>query len=242
MTGVQTCALPIFGVILDGKYDGDDDDSTTIIDKSLSRSPTSSQQSLINRQKGQLVENLLQNRAELMTRNEMEQNVVASEISARQGAVQRTGIILQKKPSTIPSADKLVSPTVATPVSSFAPTDTESTAANANIDDEFMRLRQNIQIITRSTNPLGKNMEYVQEDLDTIHRENEKWRQLALQEELKLQEEKQNTEQQLKGLQSTLLELEQQVHDKVEKINTIKASVLRNDMVIERLLRTVTSS
>lgn len=39
--------------------------------------------------------------------------------------------------------------------------------------------------------------------------------------------------------QAELKEVESQIQDTIEKINTVKASILKGDMVIENLLRTV---
>ena len=41
---------------------------------------------------------------------------------------------------------------------------------------EIEKICSSIQDVTRSANPLGKIMDYVQEDLDSMQKELEKWR------------------------------------------------------------------
>ena len=44
------------------------------------------------------------------------------------------------------------------------------------VQKDIDRLRASIQTLTRSANPLGKIMDYIQEDLDQMQKENEVWK------------------------------------------------------------------
>lgn len=44
------------------------------------------------------------------------------------------------------------------------------------VSKEIERLQGSIQSLTRSANPLGKIMDYVQEDLDSMQKELDRWR------------------------------------------------------------------
>lgn len=219
---------------------GEEEEDTIIIEKSIPTdvSVRTSHFQATNRQKGQLMENLEHNRDELIGKNALEESLQASE--SEEGRPQRsstrTGIILKRR--TASRAGKEVSKTQTI----TAPPGVATREAKTFSEDEFARLRQHVQTITQSTNPIGKIMDYVQEDLEAIHREYEKWKELRSEEESKLQEEQRKTEQQLKTLQSYLIEMDQQISDRIDKTNNLKASILRNDMTFEKLLRAVTST
>ena len=55
---------------------------------------------------------------------------------------------------------------------------------------EIDKLRTSIQTLTRSANPLGKIMDYVQEDLDSMQKELEKWKAENKEHALALKREK----------------------------------------------------
>jgi TRAF3-interacting protein 1 len=44
------------------------------------------------------------------------------------------------------------------------------------VQREVARLRDSIQTLTRSANPLGKLMDFLQEDVDSMQRELDTWR------------------------------------------------------------------
>jgi TRAF3-interacting protein 1 len=45
-----------------------------------------------------------------------------------------------------------------------------------SVQREVARLRDSIQTLTRSANPLGKLMDFLQEDVDSMQRELDTWR------------------------------------------------------------------
>ena len=51
------------------------------------------------------------------------------------------------------------------------------------------QLRESIQIVCKSTNPLGKIMDYIQEDFENMGKEYESWRSEAASQIQKLEEE-----------------------------------------------------
>ena len=55
--------------------------------------------------------------------------------------------------------------------------DTNRRRDRAAAEKEVERLRQALQTMTRSANPLGKVMDFIQEDLDAMQRERERWRE-----------------------------------------------------------------
>lgn len=58
------------------------------------------------------------------------------------------------------------------------------------VQKEIDKLRVSIQTLTRSANPLGKVMDYVQEDLDSMQKELQRWKQENKEHALELKREK----------------------------------------------------
>lgn len=58
------------------------------------------------------------------------------------------------------------------------------------VQKEIDKLRISIQTLTRSANPLGKVMDYVQEDLDSMQKELQRWKQENKEHALELKRER----------------------------------------------------
>lgn len=58
------------------------------------------------------------------------------------------------------------------------------------VQKEIDKLRVSIQTLTRSANPLGKVMDYVQEDLDSMQKELQRWKQENKEHALELKRER----------------------------------------------------
>ncbi|EFC44837.1 hypothetical protein NAEGRDRAFT_79626 [Naegleria gruberi] len=106
---------------------------------------------------------------------------------------------------------------------------------------ELSSLREQIQTIVSKVNPLGKTMDYIQEDLDSMQREHDMWRKEVEVQRQRLIEERLKTDQEVSSVQAQLRELEQNILDKLEKINSLKSTVIQNDKLLENLLRNVVS-
>eukprot|EP00912_Choanoflagellata_sp_UC4_P000814 UC4_evm3s507 len=107
---------------------------------------------------------------------------------------------------------------------------------------EVNTLREAIQVLCRSANPLGKIMDYVQEDLDAMRKEKENWKEENEKHEEALAEERIITENALSPLRAVLRELEQQIIDQTDAISTAKNNILENDQKIQQLLDSVAGS
>ncbi|XP_070535749.1 TRAF3-interacting protein 1-like isoform X2 [Ptychodera flava] len=105
---------------------------------------------------------------------------------------------------------------------------------------EIDSLRSTIQTLTRSANPLGKIMDYVQEDMDSMQKELEMWKKENRQHELAIKREESITEEKLEPLKSQLAELDQAIADQLDLISAVKANVLRNDEKIQKMMSSVT--
>uniref|UniRef100_A0A7S3JDP4 TRAF3-interacting protein 1 n=1 Tax=Euplotes harpa TaxID=151035 RepID=A0A7S3JDP4_9SPIT len=102
-------------------------------------------------------------------------------------------------------------------------------------DIEFMR--KAIQSLCQSTNPLGKSIDFVTEDIDSMIKEYDHWKQDYITSQAKLEEQQRITEQTLQPLQDvTLAQLEERIREEKSKIQNLRSQIIRNDSTIQNLL------
>lgn len=110
------------------------------------------------------------------------------------------------------------------------------------VSKEMEKLRVSIQTLCRSALPLGKIMDYIQEDVDAMQSELQLWRGESRQHAQALQEEQSITDAAVEPLKAELAELEQLIKDQQDKICAVKASVLRNEEKIQKMIRSINLS
>ncbi|XP_018364881.1 PREDICTED: TRAF3-interacting protein 1 [Trachymyrmex cornetzi] len=101
---------------------------------------------------------------------------------------------------------------------------------------EIDKLRGTIQTLTRTTNPLGKLLDYVQEDVEMMEKELLDWRNQYRQLSKQLEEEQKETEEMVEPMKETLKEIDSNMKVQLDKIRQVKAQIMKNDQKIRRLL------
>ncbi|XP_069688001.1 TRAF3-interacting protein 1 isoform X2 [Periplaneta americana] len=101
---------------------------------------------------------------------------------------------------------------------------------------EIDRLRSSIQTLTRAANPLGKLMDFLQEDVDSMQRELEMWQRTNKELVSELRMEHGQTQYMTEPLKIRLQQLEHNIEEQLNQLSALKATVLRNDQRIHRLL------
>ncbi|XP_068428123.1 TRAF3-interacting protein 1 isoform X7 [Clinocottus analis] len=101
---------------------------------------------------------------------------------------------------------------------------------------EIERLRASIQTVCRSTLPLGKIMDYIQEDMDAMQAELHTWRRENKEHAQALLQEQRETDRAVEPLKSELVELEQLIKDKQDKICAVRANILKNEEKIQKMV------
>eukprot|EP00357_Protocruzia_adherens_P006492 CAMPEP_0114993628 /NCGR_PEP_ID=MMETSP0216-20121206/12645_1 /TAXON_ID=223996 /ORGANISM="Protocruzia adherens, Strain Boccale" /LENGTH=488 /DNA_ID=CAMNT_0002357311 /DNA_START=43 /DNA_END=1509 /DNA_ORIENTATION=+ len=101
-------------------------------------------------------------------------------------------------------------------------------------DLEYMR--KAIQALCQATNPLGKSMEFVQDDIESMTKENEYWRKEYGRSQARLDEEMRVTEESLQPMYDKLAEVEERIREQVSKINNVRAQIIKNDATVQNLL------
>nr|XP_057938749.1 TRAF3-interacting protein 1 isoform X2 [Doryrhamphus excisus] len=107
---------------------------------------------------------------------------------------------------------------------------------------EIERLRASIQSVCQSALPLGKIMDYVQEDIDAMQAELQSWRKENKEHAQALLQEQRATEWALEPLKAELYELDQMIKDYQDKICALRSNILRNEEKIQKKLAGIISS
>uniref|UniRef100_A0A8C6D1Z3 TRAF3-interacting protein 1 n=1 Tax=Moschus moschiferus TaxID=68415 RepID=A0A8C6D1Z3_MOSMO len=110
------------------------------------------------------------------------------------------------------------------------------------VSKEIEKLRVSIQTLCRSALPLGKIMDYIQEDMDAMQNELHLWHTENQQHAEALQQEQSITDSAVEPLKAELAELEQLVRDQQDKICAVKANILKNEEKIQKMVYSINLS
>ncbi|EDS29134.1 conserved hypothetical protein [Culex quinquefasciatus] len=99
-------------------------------------------------------------------------------------------------------------------------------------------MRESIQKLTRSVNPLGKLMDFLQEDIDSMERELTNWQQVYSKAAQELAKERSANENAVEPLKHQLAQIETSIREYHEMIDITRANILQNEQKIERLYMT----
>ncbi|XP_057708936.1 TRAF3-interacting protein 1-like isoform X2 [Corythoichthys intestinalis] len=106
---------------------------------------------------------------------------------------------------------------------------------------EIERLRASIQSVCQSALPLGKIMDYVQEDIDAMQAELQSWRKENKEHAQALMQEQKATDLAVEPLKAELGELDQQMKDYQDKICAVQSNILMNEENIQKKLAAIIS-
>lgn len=213
-------AGPVAGVILEGDGGGDDDhDTIEMVDQQGDAVNTASMAGGEGGPQGRLVRNMLAAKEEVEMHGRSERDRGdggVADVSDADG-----GIILGGKKGKKGGAGG------------------DAGGGKGATKLEISTLRQSIQTLCQSSNPLGRCLEYVQEDLEAMGKELESWRNLRHRRASELSDEEAVTASNLVSLKAELDKVEELIKEKHSQIRFAKASILRNDQQVERLLSQV---
>lgn len=99
-----------------------------------------------------------------------------------------------------------------------------------------------IQTLCKSALPLGKIMDYIQEDVDAMQNELQLWHSENKQHAEALQKEQSITDGAVEPLKAELAELEQLIKDQQDKICAVKANILKNEEKIQKMVYSINLS
>ncbi|XP_047401144.1 TRAF3-interacting protein 1 isoform X6 [Sciurus carolinensis] len=107
------------------------------------------------------------------------------------------------------------------------------------VSKEIEKLRVSIQTLCKSALPLGKIMDYIQEDVDAMQNELQLWHMENKQHAEALQKEQSVTDCAVEPLKVELAELEQMIKDQQDKICAVKANILKNEEKIQKMVYSI---
>ncbi|XP_073759947.1 TRAF3-interacting protein 1 [Callorhinus ursinus] len=110
------------------------------------------------------------------------------------------------------------------------------------VSKEIEKLRVSIQTLCKSALPLGKIMDYIQEDVDAMQNELQLWHSENKQHAEALQKEQSITDCAVEPLKAELAEVEQLIKDQQGRICAVKANILKNDEKIQKMVYSISLS
>ncbi|XP_049744529.1 TRAF3-interacting protein 1 isoform X2 [Elephas maximus indicus] len=110
------------------------------------------------------------------------------------------------------------------------------------VSKEIEKLRMSIQTLCKSALPLGKIMDYIQEDVDAMQNELQLWHSESRQHAEALHKEQSITDCAVEPLKAELAELEQLIRDQQDKICAVKANILKNEEKIQKMVYSINLS
>ncbi|CBH14958.1 hypothetical protein, conserved [Trypanosoma brucei gambiense DAL972] len=104
-------------------------------------------------------------------------------------------------------------------------------------EGELSKLRQQLQLLTKASNPLGKLLESIHDDIDTMGRELEMWRSEARSQALAAADARRQTTESLQEVHAQLQALEDAISDQILKNHNIRRNIISNDNAIAGMVR-----
>lgn len=106
-------------------------------------------------------------------------------------------------------------------------------------DGDLNQLREQLQMLTKASNPLGKFLEAIHDDIDSMTRELEMWRSESRSQALAAAEARRQTEESLQEIHANLQNLEDAISDQMLKTNNLRQTILSNDAAMETMMKTI---
>lgn len=107
---------------------------------------------------------------------------------------------------------------------------------NGNFEFKLSELKQYIQRITQNSNPLGKLVEFIDDDLDNMNKECKRWQDIYREASDKLDKAEQESEKEHQHYYTKLMELDEQIFEQDSKVKALKSQVLKNNAKIQGVL------
>lgn len=96
-------------------------------------------------------------------------------------------------------------------------------------------LRQSIQTLSQNANPLGRILDYLQEDIDGMINELKTWQEEYQKNTRQLEIERGVTDNDVENLREQLNTLDKEIEDQLEKTSVAKAGLLRNEDKLKQM-------
>lgn len=108
-------------------------------------------------------------------------------------------------------------------------------------DTELSHLKDQLQMLTKAANPLGKFLEAIHDDMDAMSRELEMWRMEARTQASAANDAHRQTQESLHDVHGKTQAVEERLSDQLLRTNLLRSTILGNDRVIETMINMVVS-
>jgi TRAF3-interacting protein 1 len=121
-------------------------------------------------------------------------------------------------------------------------TESRSEVKKPKVDNvDLEAIKEYVQQITKSCNPLGKLVDILGDDIDSMNKELANWIKDNKIYKDKYDDEMKKSDETLLPLQNELLELEDSIRDEQTQIKAIKSRLIKNEKIIQNLITNVIS-
>ncbi len=107
------------------------------------------------------------------------------------------------------------------------------------IRKETTKVQESVQQLTRTAHPLGRLVDYLQEDVDSMLKELEQWRGEYKKNMTKLRQTHGSDRTDLEPFRQKLNELEERIREERDGIAVARGSILENDSKLQGLVGSV---
>ncbi|KAI5082699.1 hypothetical protein GOP47_0002442 [Adiantum capillus-veneris] len=112
---------------------------------------------------------------------------------------------------------------------------------NLGDENELNSLREIVHSLCQVANPLGKMIDFLKEDVETMNKEHQFWVKDLKVHQDQSDEERRVTEELLEDEAGELSELKEKIEYQQRRIFSLKGEILKNEETIMKYLRMVTS-
>lgn len=116
----------------------------------------------------------------------------------------------------------------------------KQTKTTINLKD-LESIKSYIQEISKNSNPIGKIIDFLPEDIESMNKELSHWAAESNSYKEKIDEECKKSDEILLPLENEYLELEETIRDEAMRIRSIKSRILKNEQIIQNLINNVIS-
>lgn len=97
-------------------------------------------------------------------------------------------------------------------------------------------IKEYIQNISQSINPMGKIIQFIDDDVESMKREYDNWSKIYSNAKEQLEDKEKTIEAELQPYKDKIVAKEEQIREKKGQIDSLKSKILRNNMKIKKLM------
>lgn len=97
-------------------------------------------------------------------------------------------------------------------------------------------IKEYIQNMSQSINPMGKIIQFIDDDIESMKREYDNWARIYVNAKEQLEDKEKTIEAELQPYKDKIVAKEEQIREKKGQIDSLKSKILRNNIKIKKLM------